>query len=254
MRIEKGHPAGNELNGQTTGARPRLRQAPVDEEGLHRPLHGGAAGADRSGAADAWSASGRSTAATRLRAGAHFVPTRRGGDGRERRGLPDLGGLLAVARPLGRPRLAGARAGAARRGHPRRRSAARRRRAGRGLRALLHRSRRSAAPWLIAPCLPPCPRRRRHPRPLRRGRWPRRASTLARARRSRPCHGDGAEGQGGRRSRDAVQAAYGVASARRLAPRRAARRSASSAPGRDSGWPSRRRWRTARSRPTLRRS
>ena len=64
MRIEKGHAAGDELNGQTTAARSRLRQDDVEEEGLHRPLHGGAAGADRRRRGRRWSASGRSTPAT----------------------------------------------------------------------------------------------------------------------------------------------------------------------------------------------
>ena len=40
MRIEKGHVAGNELNGQTTAARSRSRPDDVDEEGFHRPRHG----------------------------------------------------------------------------------------------------------------------------------------------------------------------------------------------------------------------
>ena len=52
MRIEKGHVAGNELNGQTP---PRSRAWPddVDEEGLHRPRHGAAPGAARAGPAGA---------------------------------------------------------------------------------------------------------------------------------------------------------------------------------------------------------
>ena len=55
------------------GARSRFRQDAVGQEGFHRPLHGGAAGADRSGAADA----GRLPAARpgeRIRAGAHLIP------------------------------------------------------------------------------------------------------------------------------------------------------------------------------------
>ena len=46
------------------GARSRFRQDAVGQEGFHRPLHGGAAGADRSRAADRWWDSGRSTGAS----------------------------------------------------------------------------------------------------------------------------------------------------------------------------------------------
>ena len=51
MRIEKGHVAGNELNGQTTARRSRPRPHDVEQEGFYRPRHGGAAGAARTGAA-----------------------------------------------------------------------------------------------------------------------------------------------------------------------------------------------------------
>jgi glycine cleavage system aminomethyltransferase T len=50
MRIEKGHVAGNELNGQTTARRSRPWQDDVDEEGLYRPPHGRARGAGPEGA------------------------------------------------------------------------------------------------------------------------------------------------------------------------------------------------------------
>ena len=40
MRIEKGHVAGNELNGQTTAHDLGLGKLMSTEEGLHRPGHG----------------------------------------------------------------------------------------------------------------------------------------------------------------------------------------------------------------------
>ena len=46
------------------GARSRFRQDAVGQEGFHRPLHGGAAGADRSRATVAGGTSGRSTGAS----------------------------------------------------------------------------------------------------------------------------------------------------------------------------------------------
>ena len=47
MRIEKGHVAGNEINGQTTARDLGLGQDAVDPEGLRRPRHGAAPGLAR---------------------------------------------------------------------------------------------------------------------------------------------------------------------------------------------------------------
>jgi glycine cleavage system aminomethyltransferase T len=47
MRIEKGHAAGNELNGQTTAAISASDAHDVEEEGFHRPGHGLAPGLSR---------------------------------------------------------------------------------------------------------------------------------------------------------------------------------------------------------------
>ena len=73
MRIEKGHVAGNELNGQTTARDLGLGRMMSTQEGLHRPRDGAAAGAARRRTGRRWSASGRSIATARLRAGAHFI-------------------------------------------------------------------------------------------------------------------------------------------------------------------------------------
>ena len=47
MRIEKGHVAGNEINGQTTARDLGLGRMMSTQEGLHRPRHGAAPGAAR---------------------------------------------------------------------------------------------------------------------------------------------------------------------------------------------------------------
>ena len=73
MRIEKGHVAGNEINGQLTArdlGLGRMMSAKKDYIGrvmAQRPALAGCRIARR------WSVSGRSTASARLRAGAHFI-------------------------------------------------------------------------------------------------------------------------------------------------------------------------------------
>ena len=100
MRIEKGHVAGNEINGQPTardlglgrmmstkkdyiGRVMAQRPALLDPD---RPALVGFKPVDRK---------------ARLRAGAHFLPRRRAATRRQRRGLHDLGGVLADARLTG---------------------------------------------------------------------------------------------------------------------------------------------------------
>ena len=63
MRIEKGHVAGNEINGQLTARDLGLGRMMSTQEGLHRPRDGAAAGAGSTPTARRWSASGRSIAA-----------------------------------------------------------------------------------------------------------------------------------------------------------------------------------------------
>ena len=76
MRIEKGHVAGNEINGQTTAHDLGLGAHDVGAEGFHRP---------RDGARPALKAPDRPALVgfkpvdrtSVLRAGAHFLPRRR---------------------------------------------------------------------------------------------------------------------------------------------------------------------------------
>ena len=73
MRIEKGHVAGNEINGQLTARDLGLGRMMSTEEGLHRPRDGAAAGLAR---ADRPALVGFRPVdrSARLRAGAHFIP------------------------------------------------------------------------------------------------------------------------------------------------------------------------------------
>ena len=72
LRIEKGHAAGNELNGQTTARDLGLGTHDVDQKGLYRPGAGGPPGAQRSGAAGADRLHAAWMRSKRLRGGAHF--------------------------------------------------------------------------------------------------------------------------------------------------------------------------------------
>ena len=162
MRIEKGHVSGNEMNGQLTahdlgfghmmskkkdyvGRVLAQRPALLDPD---RPRFVGFQPVDRK---------------ARLRAGAHFVPVGATATADERRGPHDLGGVLADARPLDRPRRHRARAGTHRRARARLRSGAQRRCRGRDLRSVFLRSRWGAAPWL-ASCFRNAPRCKASPR------------------------------------------------------------------------------------------
>ena len=77
MRIEKGHVAGNEIDGRTTARDLGLGRMMSTKKDYIGRVHGGPPGAARSGPAGASSASSRSIRAQRLRAGAHLVPARR---------------------------------------------------------------------------------------------------------------------------------------------------------------------------------
>ena len=150
----EGPPSRRRAERADHGARSRFRQDAVGQEGFHRPLHGGTAGADRSRATIAGgSPAARPGRADPPRRASH--PERCRGCGRQRSGLRHLDRLLAVAQPLARARPARARARAAWRDPACLRSRARRRCAGRGAPALLHRSGRGAPPCLTgisAPC------------------------------------------------------------------------------------------------------
>ena len=74
MRIEKGHVAGNEINGQTTARDLGLGRMMSTQEGLHRPRHGAAAGAARRRTGRRFVGFKPVDRAARLRAGAHFIP------------------------------------------------------------------------------------------------------------------------------------------------------------------------------------
>ena len=74
MRIEKGHVAGNELDGRTTAHDLGLGRMMSTKKDYIGRVHGGPPGAARSGRARASSASSRSNRGARLRAGAHLVP------------------------------------------------------------------------------------------------------------------------------------------------------------------------------------
>ena len=139
MRIEKGHVAGNEINGQLTArdlGLGRMMSTKKDYIGrvmaqrpalleADRPALVGFRPVDRS---------------ARLRAGAHFLDRRRRQHDRERRRPHDVGRVLADARVLDRARRAGARAAAHRRARARLRSGAQRRRRGGDLRPGVRRS------------------------------------------------------------------------------------------------------------------
>ena len=153
LRIEKGHPAGGELNGQTTAhdlGMGKMLSAKKDFIGRFmaarpaltdpsRPTLVGLRPLDRD---------------DRLRAGAHLLPKDAEPDRQERPGLCHLDRLLALARPLARAWAARPRAGAPWRDRARLRPGARRRRTGRGAAALLHRSGRGAPPCLIVRSVP----------------------------------------------------------------------------------------------------
>ena len=62
MRIEKGHVAGNEMNGQTTARDLGLGRMMSTQEGLYRPRAGAARRRCSIRSGRPWSASGRSTA------------------------------------------------------------------------------------------------------------------------------------------------------------------------------------------------
>ena len=147
MRIEKGHPAGNELNGQTTahdlgfgkllskrkdfvGRALAARPALTD---LARPTLVGLRPVDP---------------AARLRGRRPSAAARRGADRRQRSWSRHLGLLLADGRPVDRPWPAEKRPGPARRDHPGLRSDPERRSAGRGGVAGICRSARQPPPCL----------------------------------------------------------------------------------------------------------
>ena len=80
MRIEKGHVAGNEINGQTTARDLGLGRMMSTQEGLHRPRHGGPAGAAGARPADARRPqAGRSRGAAAGRRAFHARGRRAGG-------------------------------------------------------------------------------------------------------------------------------------------------------------------------------
>ena len=154
LRIEKGHPAGGELNGQTTAHDLGIGKMLSAKKDFIGRVHGGAPGADRSRRGRRWSGSARSTGPTRLRAGAHLLPKDAEPIAKNDQGYvtsiafsPSLGHWLGLgaARP---------RAGAPRRDRARLRPGARRRCTGRGAAALLHRSARRAPPCLTARSVP----------------------------------------------------------------------------------------------------
>ena len=97
MRIEKGHVAGNELNGQTTARDLGLGRMVAPGKDFIGARDGRAPGAHRSRPAAPGRAAPGRTAASRLRAGAHFI--RRGAPATiaQRPGLRDLGRVLADA-------------------------------------------------------------------------------------------------------------------------------------------------------------
>ena len=159
MRIEKGHVAGNEFNGQTDRARPRPRPHDVEEEGLYRPRDGAAPGVARAGPAGAGRLqAGRSSAAVARR---RAFPC-----GRRRRHLENDEGYMtsvAFSPMLGHwiglgvlergPQRIGERVRAydpVRNGDVEVEFATR-----------VHRSGRSAAPWLASPNAPRWPGSRR---------------------------------------------------------------------------------------------
>ena len=147
LRIEKGHPAGSELNGQTTahdlglgkmvsakkdfiGRFMAARPALTDPA---RPSLVGLRPVDREDG---------------LRAGAHFIPKDAAAAAKNDQGYVTSVAFSPIARPLARPRPPLPRPRAPRRDRARLRSGARRRRPGRGPSALLHRSGRGAPPCL----------------------------------------------------------------------------------------------------------
>ena len=107
MRIEKGHPAGNELNGQTTAGDLGMGRHADDEEGLHRPRHGRPAGPEGYGSPfpRRHSPTPWRTTARRRSFGAAWRST----CGLKRSGLRHVDRFFADGRPLDRPRLAEAR-------------------------------------------------------------------------------------------------------------------------------------------------
>ena len=115
MRIEKGHVAGNEIDGRTTGqdlGLGRMMSKKKDFIGkvlAQRPALCGR----RTGHSS--SASGRATRAQRLNAGAHVLPAGAAHTAEQRPGRHYLGRLFALVEHLDRPRPAGARPGAYRR-------------------------------------------------------------------------------------------------------------------------------------------
>ena len=239
MRIEKGHVAGNEINGQTTARDLGLgRMMSTKKDYIGRVMAQRPALLD-AGPADASSASSRSTA-TRACAPAR-ISCREGAQptAAQRPGLHDLGRLLADARPLDRARPAGARARAHRRARARLSiPCATATWRSRSCDPVLLRSRRGAPAWLTD----------RKPLRFRAGRRRHRPAAMAAARASRRDRRRGAGSAGlatvmarkGRRS--ALDAAARVRLRRRAAR---SRRAASEARrhrlhlvrARISGWP-----------------
>ena len=175
MRIEKGHPAGNELSGQTTAhdlGFGKLLSTKKDFIGRFMAARPALTDPD---APDARRASGRWTATTRLRGGAHFVPRDAAVTAENDQGYvtsvafsPSLGHWVGLGLLARGPERHGEVIRAA---DPLRGADVH----GRGLPALLHRSGRSAAPCLTGS--PPTRRSRGHrrPRPLRPEGWRSRA-------------------------------------------------------------------------------
>jgi hypothetical protein len=147
MRIEKGHVAGNEINGQTTArdlGLVRMLSTKKDYIGRVMAQRPGLLAADR----PTFAGFKPVDRADRLRAGAHFIA-----EGAEPVAASDQGYMTSVAFSptlghwIGLGLLAG-RAVAPRRARAGLRSRARRRRAGRGVRSRLLRSGRGAPAWV----------------------------------------------------------------------------------------------------------
>ena len=108
MRIEKGHVAGNEINGQTTARDLGLGRMMSTRKDYIGRRHGAAPGPRSPPTGRRFVGFKPVDRDERLRAGAHFIRRGREAGGRQRPGLHDLGRVLAHARPLDRPRPPGA--------------------------------------------------------------------------------------------------------------------------------------------------
>ena len=104
MRIEKGHVAGNELDGRTTADDLGLGPHDVQQEGFYRPRDGGAAGARRSQTAETRRAASTRCGQAALRRRESFAGRRRSHGG-ERPGHHYLRCFLAQSQSLGWARL-----------------------------------------------------------------------------------------------------------------------------------------------------